>query len=93
MAGLTGRLIKGSYKDLLTVSGSTANEGLESSVKQIFDGEGIGSPLWLGTNSIEMSGTVTVTGTFNLQNKTSAPSNPNQGDLAMINGQLYVSLT
>ena len=93
MSALTGRLINGSFKDLLTVSGMTANEGLESSVKQIFDGEGIGSPLWMGTNSLEISGTTTITGTLNLQKKTSTPSNPNLGDLAMINGDLYVSLT
>lgn len=93
MAGLSGRLVSGSYKDLLTVSGETANEGLESSVKRIFDGEGIGSPLWIGTNSLQMSGDVIITGTLNLENKTETPANPSLGDIAMINGQLYVSLT
>ena len=88
MASLTGQLIGGSYKDLLTVAGSTANEGLESSVKQIFDGDGIGSPLWIGTNSLQITGTMTITGTLNLQNKTSEPASPTIGDIAIINAEL-----
>tara|TARA_R110000824_G_scaffold166526_2_gene343322 strand:+ start:1761 stop:2039 length:279 start_codon:yes stop_codon:yes gene_type:complete len=89
MASLTGQLIGGTYKDLLTVSGGTSNEGLETSVKQIFDGDGIGSPLWIGTNSLQITDTMTITGTLNLQNKESEPANPTTGDIAIINGKLY----
>ena len=91
MASLTGQLIGGTYKDLLTVSGGTSNEGLETSVKQIFDGDGIGSPLWLGTNSLEITGTITVSGTLNLKEKNASPSSPTNGDLAFINGELYIA--
>jgi len=58
MAALTGKEIRSTYKDLLTVSGTTLGEGLESSVKRVFDGEGVGSPLWLGSNTLEFQGNV-----------------------------------
>ena len=89
MASLTGQLIGGTYKDLLTVASATANEGLETSVKQIFDGDGIGSPLWIGTNSLQVTDIMTITGTLNLQDKSSEPANPTIGDIAIINGKLY----
>ena len=91
MASLTGQDITGTYKDLLTVSGSTRNEGLESAVKQVFDGDGIGSPLWMGTNTLQITVTMSITGTFNLSNKTQAPNSPAVGDIAVINGDLYFS--
>jgi len=89
MASLTGSAINETYKDLLTVSGSTKNEGIESSLKQIFDGDGIGSPLWIGTNSLQITDTMTITGTLNLQNKSSEPASPTIGDIAIINGELH----
>lgn len=91
MASLTGQNITGTYKDLLTVAGTISNQGLETSRKQIFDGDGIGSPLWLGTNSLEITGTITVSGTLNLKEKNTSPSNPTNGDLAFINGELYIA--
>ena len=57
MANLTGQLIKDSYKDLLTIAGSTANEGLTGSAKQIFDGEGVASSLWVSTNLLQVGST------------------------------------
>jgi len=57
MATLTGLLVKNSYKDLLTISGVTANEGITSSSKQIFDGEGIGSPVWMSTSLLQVGTT------------------------------------
>ena len=62
MASLQDKAIKDSYKDLLTVAGTTSNEGLESTAKRVFDGEGVGSPLYLGTNTIDIVGTTTITG-------------------------------
>tara|TARA_R100000152_G_C6770067_1_gene196107 strand:+ start:276 stop:557 length:282 start_codon:yes stop_codon:yes gene_type:complete len=91
MASLTGQNITDTYKDILTVSGTTRNEGLETTVKQVFDGDGIGSPLWMGTNSLQITGAMSITGTFNLSNKTQAPSSPAVGDIAVINGELYFS--
>lgn len=62
MASLQDKAIKDSYKDLLTVAGTTSNEGLESTAKRVFDGEGVGSPLYLGTNTLDIVGTTTITG-------------------------------
>tara|TARA_R110001592_G_scaffold64618_3_gene198431 strand:+ start:774 stop:1403 length:630 start_codon:yes stop_codon:yes gene_type:complete len=58
---LTGKSVAETYKDLLTVSGETANQGLESTRKRVFDGEGIGSPIYLGTTSVEFQGPITTT--------------------------------
>jgi len=59
MANLAGQLIKDSYKDLLTIAGTTANEGLTGSAKQIFDGEGVASALWVSTNLLQVGSTST----------------------------------
>ena len=61
MASLTDQSPASTYKDLLTVSSSSANQGLEVTSKQVFDGEGIGSPLWMSTNALEFKGPVTTT--------------------------------
>lgn len=58
---LTGKSVADTYKDLLTVSGETNNQGLESVRKRVFDGEGIGSPMYLGTTSVEFQGPITTT--------------------------------
>tara|TARA_Y100001963_G_scaffold159930_1_gene266261 strand:- start:265 stop:858 length:594 start_codon:yes stop_codon:yes gene_type:complete len=57
MAALTGKQITNTYKDILTVLGSTSNEGLTSSAKQIFDGEGVGSAMWVSTNLLQVGST------------------------------------
>ena len=77
--------INTTYPELLTVLSSTVGEGLTSSNKRLFDGKGTGSPLWMSTNTLQ------VDGILNLKEKTSAPSSPNAGDIAFINGALYVA--
>lgn len=57
MASLSGRGISSTYKDILHVFNGTENQGLEVTTKRVFDGEGVGSPLYLGTDFIEV-GTV-----------------------------------
>ena len=91
MATLYNQKVKNTFPDLLTVLGSTAGEGLTSSNKQIFDGDGTGSPLWMGTNGLEVTGTAIISGTLNLQEKSSQPSTPIDGDLAFISGDLYIA--
>jgi len=91
MASLTTKSISGTYKDILTISGSTANEGITNSNKRLFDGNGTGSPLWIGANTLEMTGTTTVSGTLILTEKSSAPSSPTLGSLAFINDDLYIA--
>lgn len=56
MASLTGRTINTSYKDLITVAGSTDGEGIETSLKQLFDGAGEGSALSLSSSDIGVRG-------------------------------------
>jgi hypothetical protein len=82
---LTSKTIKDTYPDLLTVLGSTNGEGITSTTKRIFDGDGTGSPLWMSTNTLQ------VDGILNLKEKSSEPSSPTKGDLAFINGSLYVA--
>ena len=85
MADLSNTRIRDTFKDLLTVYGGTGNEGITSSTKRIFDGDGTGSPLWMSTNTLQ------VDGILNLKEKSSEPSSPTKGDLAFINGSLYVA--
>tara|TARA_Y100001938_G_C7980988_1_gene374373 strand:- start:125 stop:709 length:585 start_codon:yes stop_codon:yes gene_type:complete len=54
MASLLNKKPSETYKDLLTVSSDTTNQGLESSVKQVFDGEGVGSRLYLSTTAVQV---------------------------------------
>jgi len=56
MASLTGQAINSSYKDLLTVAGVTAGQGIEGSLKQLFDGNGDGTALSLSTSDIGVRG-------------------------------------
>ena len=74
MATLYNTKVKDTYADLLTVLGGTSGEGLTSSNKRIFDGDGTGSPLWISTNTLQIDGIL------NLKEYSSAPSNPNVGD-------------
>jgi len=54
MASLLNQTPSQSYKDLLTVASDTPNQGLETTVKQVRDGEGIGSPLYLNTAWVQV---------------------------------------
>ena len=56
MATLTGKQVKETYKDLLTVNAVTDNQGLESALKGIMDGEGTASALSLSTTQIGVKG-------------------------------------
>jgi hypothetical protein len=62
MASLLNKSVGSTYRDLLTVLGSSEGQGLESGVKRVFDGEGTGSPLYLGTSSIDIQGNTSITG-------------------------------
>jgi hypothetical protein len=85
MASLTDKKIQSTYADLLTVHSSSFGEGITSTVKRIFDGDGTSSPLLLSTNMLQ------VDGILNLKEYSSEPSNPTVGDLAFINDELYIA--
>tara|TARA_R110001592_G_scaffold57841_2_gene175817 strand:+ start:1609 stop:2277 length:669 start_codon:yes stop_codon:yes gene_type:complete len=67
---LIGKTPAETFKDLLTVASSTPNQGLESTAKRVFDGEGIGSPLYIGTSSLDIIGTTSITGTVGITGAT-----------------------
>ena len=52
MATLTGKAVSNTYKDILTVNGGVDNQGIETALKTIMDGEGISTPLSLSTTTI-----------------------------------------
>jgi len=56
MASLTGRAINTSYKDLMTLAGSTSGEGVSSSFKQVFDGNGDGTAMSLSSSQLGVRG-------------------------------------
>mgnify|MGYP003676215541 FL=1 len=56
MASLTGQSINTSYKDLLTVASSVAGQGIESSFKQVFDGNGDGTAMSLSSSQLGVRG-------------------------------------
>ncbi len=65
MAGLRNLQIANSYKDLLTIlDANSPNQGLESSSKRVFDGDGVQSPLFLSTTAVDIAGDLTSTGTI-----------------------------
>jgi len=82
MAGLTSKTPALTYKDLLTVhTESSTNEGLESSLKPIEDGEGVQSALEIsttdvivdghnGTNGLKLNGTMVTASAGDINNLT-----------------------
>tara|TARA_R100000458_G_C8242841_1_gene221427 strand:+ start:864 stop:1199 length:336 start_codon:yes stop_codon:yes gene_type:complete len=62
MASLTGRAIHTSYKDLMTVAGSTEGEGIEATLKQIFDGNGDGTAMSLSSSQLGIRGDINLDG-------------------------------
>jgi len=69
---LSGKQIKNTYKDILTVNSGTDNQGLESSLKAVADGEGVASAIELSTTTLKIpSGkTLEIAGTLNSINAT-----------------------
>ena len=72
MAGIQGKSVASTYKDLLNVSGSTANEGVTSSLKSVFDGDGTETAIQLSTTHLKIpSGkTLEIAGTLSSINAT-----------------------
>ena len=79
MASLNNKTPAETFKDLLTVNSGTDNQGLESSLKTVSDGEGIESAIQLSTTTLKIpSGkTLEIAGTLNSVNATLT------GDLAV----------
>ena len=60
MTTLTGKTIANTYKDLLQVSNS--NSGIDSTLRNVSDGEGTSSPLQLSNDTINLTGTIKLQG-------------------------------
>lgn len=61
MTALTGRQKKDTYKDLLQVSNS--NQGIDTTLRTIEDGEGTQGPIQLSTTTLNVTGTLQKSGT------------------------------
>jgi len=72
MATLTGKSVANTYKDILTVNSGTDNEGIETTLKTIMDGDGISTPLSLSTTTIGIGGTLLTSGITEFVMRTSS---------------------
>lgn len=68
MADLTGKTPANTYKDLLQVSNS--NSGVDGTLRQVEDGEGTQSALFVSTSAMKVSGNAEITGTLRLNSQT-----------------------
>ena len=53
---LAGKSISSTYKDMLNVNYGTDNEGFTGTSKQLYDGAGTASPLYIGTSDVSVKG-------------------------------------
>ena len=91
MASLLDKTPAETFKDLLTVSGSTPNQGLETTAKRVFDGEGIGSPLYLGINSLDIVGATSITGATTISGATAITGDTGITGDTTITGDLAIT--
>ena len=72
MASLNNKTPAETFKDLLTVNSGTDNQGLESSLKTVSDGEGVESAIQLSTTTLKIptGKTLEIAGTLNSVNAT-----------------------
>ena len=61
MTTFTGKTIANTYKDLLQISNN--NAGIDTTLRNISDGEGTSSPLQLSNDTINLTGTIKLQGT------------------------------
>ena len=83
MATLTGKLISNTYKDLLQVS--NGNDGVDSTVRFVSDGEGTNSALQISQSAVNIAGGFTVNG-VSVAVETDVNRNISTGLRATING-------
>jgi len=64
---LTGKTVADTYKDLLTVNSTNDNQGLEPTLKDVIDGEGVTSAMQLSTTTLKIPAgkTLEIAGTLN----------------------------
>ena len=67
MAGMTGKTPSATYKDLLRIENS--NAGIDDTLRQVEDGTGDGSALYIETNSIKVKPEANDTALFDVHDK------------------------
>jgi len=83
MASLLNKTPAETFKDLLTVASDTPNQGLESTAKRVFDGEGVGSPLFLGTDTLDIVGATTISSNTSVTGNLSVSGTLTAGTLSI----------
>ena len=72
MTDLTGKLISGTYKQLLQINASTTNSGITSSITNVQTGDGTNSALQIGTGGVKVAGNFGVSGNVSVTDKVCA---------------------
>jgi hypothetical protein len=102
MTDLTGKLISGTYQQLLLINSSTANEGVSTSATYVQTGDGTNTALKVATNKVivetalRVDGTATITSGLHVSGKVCASSFFGDGSnltglTASIGGDISVS--
>ena len=68
MSDLTSQLISNTYKQIILVSSSTSNTGVDTSLKAVQTGDGVNTALKLATNAVQITGALGVGGAVSLDN-------------------------
>tara|TARA_R110002050_G_scaffold232172_1_gene367947 strand:- start:183 stop:470 length:288 start_codon:yes stop_codon:yes gene_type:complete len=92
MANLSSTRVVDTFPDLLHVYSGSLGEGITSSEKRVFDGNGTMSQFFLSASGTKFTGLTTMQGSFVLTNQNPLALNtaPAQGELAFINNNLYI---
>ena len=62
MSDLTSQLISNTYKQIILVSSSTSNTGVDTSLKAVQTGDGVNTALKVATNAVQITGALGVDG-------------------------------
>ena len=66
MSDLTSQLISNTYKQIILVSSSTSNTGVNTSLKAVQTGDGTNTALKVATNAVQITGALGVGGAVSL---------------------------
>ena len=69
MSTFTGKKIANTYKDLLKINTSVDNAGIDGTLRNIQDGNGVNTALSLSQNETKVNGNLTVTGSQTVVSK------------------------
>lgn len=89
---LTGKRIKNTYKDLVTINGGADNQGLTSSLQVITDGQGTQGPFSVSTSEIRIDTNkkLEVRGEFQVKLLSSINDSGVDGEIAKLGNDIYV---